>query len=77
MKYFALPRLHVLEFRTVILDYASALEKLSISLLDIYAEALGISEDVTMVNIFKDYFRSPLFRLRMTRYPLTGSGSKY
>ena len=51
-------------FRQVVLDYSAALERLGLSMLPIYATALGMPAD-----FFADKFRDPMFTLRMTHYP--------
>jgi isopenicillin N synthase-like dioxygenase len=44
--------------------YAEAIEQLAMKLLPIYARALGMED-----NFFDPGFKSPLYRLRMTKYP--------
>jgi isopenicillin N synthase-like dioxygenase len=51
-------------FRRNVEIYADAIEDLAMKLLPIYAHALGLSPDY-----FKEGFRSPMYRLRMSKYP--------
>jgi len=51
------------EFRREVENYATAIEGLAMKLLPIYARALGMAED-----FFAPGFKSPLYRLRMTKY---------
>jgi isopenicillin N synthase-like dioxygenase len=51
-------------FRQKVEHYAQVIEHLAMQLLPIYARALGMPED-----FFKAGFESPIYRLRMTRYP--------
>ena len=51
-------------FRQIVEDYARAMEELAMKLLPIYARALSMPLD-----FFEAGFKSPLFRLRMTKYP--------
>jgi len=51
-------------FRGVLEQYAAAMETLSLTLLPLYARALGVAAD-----FFDDAFSDPLYRLRLTRYP--------
>lgn len=51
-------------FKGNILTYADAMEKLALQLLPIYCRALNVS-----LNFFDEGFTSPMYRLRMTKYP--------
>jgi len=51
-------------FRQKVEHYAQVIEDLAMKLLPIYARALGMAEDY-----FEPGFKSPVYRLRMTRYP--------
>jgi isopenicillin N synthase-like dioxygenase len=51
-------------FRTVVEQYAAALEALGKRLLPVFARALEMQPD-----FFNEAFESPLYRLRMTHYP--------
>jgi len=51
-------------FRQKVEHYAQVMEELAMKLLPIYARALGMGE-----RYFEPGFKSPLYRLRMTRYP--------
>ena len=51
-------------FRTVVESYAAAMETLALSLLPIYAIALGVDK-----RFFEPGFIDPFYRLRLTHYP--------
>ena len=51
-------------FRDAVVEYSAAMETLGLSLLPIYATALGMPAD-----FFADKFREPMYTLRMTHYP--------
>ena len=51
-------------FRREVENYATAIEDLAMKLLPMYARALGMKDD-----FFDPGFKSPLYRLRMTKYP--------
>ena len=51
-------------FRQNVEAYAAALEELALKLLPVYSRALGID-----AHFFDEGFTSPLYRLRMTKYP--------
>lgn len=51
-------------FRAVVEHYAAEVERVALALLPVYARALELPAD-----FFAPAFRSPFFRLRMTRYP--------
>jgi isopenicillin N synthase-like dioxygenase len=51
-------------FREVVLEYAGAMERLGLSLIPIYAAALGLPP-----GWFDGAFREPMYTLRMTHYP--------
>jgi isopenicillin N synthase-like dioxygenase len=51
-------------FRQKLTNYAGSMEQLAMKLLPIYARALNLVDD-----FFAPGFKSPLFRLRLTRYP--------
>ena len=50
--------------RTAVEEYAATVERIALGLLPIYARALDLAADW-----FDDAFRSPFYRLRITRYP--------
>jgi len=50
-------------FRRQVENYATAVEGLAMKLLPIYARALGMAN-----NFFEPAFKSPIYRLRMTKY---------
>ena len=51
-------------FKQTVLDYHRAMERLGLSLLPLYALALGLAPDY-----FSPAFREPMFTLRMSHYP--------
>lgn len=51
-------------FRAAVEAYAAEIERVALALLPIYAVALGLSPDW-----FEPAFKSPFYRLRMSRYP--------
>lgn len=51
-------------FRKNIEAYAAAMEQLALKLLPVYSRALQVQSD-----FFKEGFQSPMYRLRMTKYP--------
>lgn len=55
-------------FRAAVEDYAEQIERVALALLPIYAVALELEPDW-----FEPAFRSPFYRLRMTRYTDTGA----
>lgn len=56
-------------FRSVLEEYAGAMEALSLMLLPAYASALRLAPDY-----FDAAFKSPLYRLRAAHYPATPPG---
>jgi len=59
------------EFRHQIEQYAEQLEALGKRLLPVYARALGVTDD-----FFSEAFIKPLYRLRMTHYPVVPSNDQ-
>ena len=53
-------------FREVVLAYCTAMERLALSLLPLYAVALDLAPD-----FFTAAFREPMYTLRMSHYPQT------
>lgn len=51
-------------FRAAVETYAAEIERVALALLPIYAVALGLAPDW-----FEPAFRSPFYRLRLSRYP--------
>jgi len=51
-------------FRNAVENYAAAMETLALSLLPVYAVALGVDK-----RFFKPGFSDPFYRLRLTHYP--------
>ena len=51
-------------FKTVVIEYARLMEELALSMLPIYSAALKLHAD-----FFNDAFSSPMYRLRLTKYP--------
>ncbi len=51
-------------FKENVAEYAAAMKQLALKLLPIYCKALGLEN-----HFFDEAFTSPMYRLRMTRYP--------
>jgi len=56
------------QFRQVVENYARSMENLGKKMLPVYAHALGMP-----VDFFNEAFVNPLYRLRMTHYPVVES----